>query len=159
MDGKPHSEGRTSMNTLLDKNQTALPSKEDSDLAREASRAMSKTQSEELRVRFDNTELVLPKAATKLIHHLLTEMAAGNAVTIIPIHAELTTQESADFLNVSRPYFIRLLEEKKIPFHKVGTHRRVRFEDLVRFKDDHEKKRLELMQELASQSQALRLGY
>src|SRR5204862_153040 len=68
---------------------TVLPSKKDSELAREASRAFSSNQKTELRVLVDGKELVLPRAATRLIHHLLTEMAQGNAVTLIPIHAEL----------------------------------------------------------------------
>jgi len=147
------------MSDLIDDTPTALPSKEDSELAREASQAMSSTQPTELRVRIDGKELVLPHAATRLIHHLLTEMAQGNAVTLIPIHAELTTQEAADFLNVSRPYLIRLLEQKKMPFHMVGTHRRIRFEDLMTFKQEFEKKRRDAMDELARQAQELGMGY
>jgi excisionase family DNA binding protein len=147
------------MDTLLEERPSVLPSKKDSDLAREASRAISSVQTKSLRVRIDNKELILPEAATRLIQHLLTEMAQGNAVTIIPIHAELTTQEAADFLNVSRPYLIRLLEQKKIPFHMVGTHRRVRFEDLMAFKAGFEKSRREAMDELAAQAQELEMGY
>lgn len=64
---------------------------------------------------------------------ILTQMAEGNAITLIPIHAELTTQEAANFLNISRPYLIKILEEHKIPYHKVGTHHDVfkSFEDLL----------------------------
>jgi excisionase family DNA binding protein len=147
------------MNTLLEERPSVLPSKRDSDLAREASRAISSVQPKALRVRIDDKELILPQAATRLIQHLLTEMAQGNAVTIIPIHAELTTQEAADFLNVSRPYLVRLLEQKKMPFHMVGTHRRVRFEDLMAFKASFEKSRREAMDELATQAQELGMGY
>jgi len=147
------------MTATLDKEPVILPTKEDAALAREASRAIARYKPAELRVKVDGTELVLPRAATKLIHHLLTEMALGNAVTLIPIHAELTTQEAADFLNVSRPHLIRQLEQGKIPFHMVGTHRRIRFEDLERFKIESERKRLEVMDELAAESQKLRMGY
>lgn len=147
------------MTAILDKEPVILPTKEDTALAREASRAIARYKPAELRVKVDGTELVLPRAATKLIHHLLTEMALGNAVTLIPIHAELTTQEAADFLNVSRPHLIRQLEQGKIPFHMVGTHRRIRFEDLERFKIESERKRLEVMDELAAESQKLRMGY
>lgn len=147
------------MNTLLEERPSVLPSKRDSDLAREASRAISSVQPKALRVRIDDKELILPQAATRLIQHLLTEMAQGNAVTIIPIHAELTTQEAADVLNVSRPYLVRLLEQKKMPFHMVGTHRRVRFEDLMAFKASFEKSRREAMDELATQAQELGMGY
>jgi excisionase family DNA binding protein len=147
------------MAIVSDKESTVLPTKEDTDLAREASRAISRVQPEELRVKVDDTELVLPRAATKLIHHLLTEMSLGNAVTLIPIHAELTTQEAADFLNVSRPYLIRQLEQGRIPYHMVGTHRRIRFQDLESFRSETEKKRQETMDELAAQAQELRMGY
>ena len=110
-----------------------LPSREDTELATEASRMLSKSKhaAEELRVYLDDGQVLrLPKAATDLLYHLLTEMAAGNAVTIIPVHAELTTQEAADHLNVSRPYLVRLLEEGQILFRMVGTHRRIRFRGL-----------------------------
>lgn len=146
------------MSVLLER-PTTLPSKEDTALAQEASRVISKAQPEELRVRLGDQELVLPKAATRLIQHLLTEMSLGNAVTIIPIHAELTTQEAADFLNVSRPHVVKLLEQKKIQFHMVGTHRRIRFEDLVKYKRNAETERREVMQELATQAQELGMGY
>src|SRR5262245_20161693 len=147
------------MTELIDDRPTVLPSKEDSERAREASCAISSIQPTELRVRVDDKELVLPSAATRLIHHMLTEMAQGNAVTLIPIHAELTTQEAADFLNVSRPYLIRLLEQKKMPFHMVGTHRRIRLEDLMNFKEEFERTRREAMDELAKQAQELGMGY
>lgn len=139
---------------------TALPSKEDSSLAQRASRELAKKQPAELRVRLDDgQELVLPRSATRLIVHLLTEMAQGNAVTIIPIHANLTTQEAADYLNVSRPYLIGLLETGKIEYHKTGTHRRVRFQDIVKYQEATEKRRREIMEELAAQSQAEDMGY
>lgn len=147
------------MNSLLEDRPAALPSKKDRDLAREASREIASVQPTTLRVRIDDKELVLPEAATRLIQHLLNEMAQGNAVTLIPIHAELTTQEAADFLNVSRPYLIRLLEQNRIAFHKVGTHRRVKFEELMKYKDRLEKERRSAMDELAAQAQELGMGY
>jgi excisionase family DNA binding protein len=148
------------MSTQVLEHPTALPSKEDSELAQTASREIARKQPSELRVRLeDGQELVLPRSATRLIAHLLTEMAQGNAVTIIPIHANLTTQEAADYLNVSRPFLIGLLEAGKIEYHKIGTHRRVRFLDLVKYKEATEKRRREIMEELAAQSQAEEMGY
>lgn len=138
-----------------------LPSKKDAELAAESSRVLSALKGNgEFRVQLEGgQELVLPSAVKTLLTHLLTEMSRGNAVTIIPIHAELTTQEAADFLNVSRPYLISLLEKKEIPFHMVGTHRRVKFEDLTAYKQRKDKKREEVLSELAEQAQKLDMGY
>lgn len=148
------------MSTQVSEKPTILPSKEDSELAQTASRELARKQPSELRIRLDDgQELALPKAATRLITHLLTEMAQGNAVTIIPVHANLTTQEAADYLNVSRPFLIGLLESGKIEYHKIGTHRRVRFLDLVKYKEATEKRRQEIMEDLAAQSQAEAMGY
>lgn len=138
-----------------------LPSKKDAELAAESSRVLSALKGNgEFRVQLEGgQELVLPSAVKTLLTHLLTEMSRGNAVTIIPIHAELTTQEAADFLNVSRPYLIGLLEKREIPFHMVGTHRRVKFEDLTTYKLKKDKAREEAMSELAKQAQELDMGY
>lgn len=81
-----------------------------------------------------NVEIPFPRKVLFLLVRILEQMAAGNAVTLIPIHAEMTTQEAADLLNVSRPFLVKLLNEKKIPYHKVGTHRRVKFEDLMKYR-------------------------
>lgn len=107
----------------------------------------------------DGQELVLPKAATRLLAHLLTEMGQGHAVTLIPVHAELTTQQAADFLNISRPHLIHLLEKEEIRFHKVGTHRRIKFADLETYKKSFEDKARASMDELVRQAQELEMGY
>ena len=147
------------MTKLLER--PVLPSQQDAELANEASRTLSmlKHGDHELRVHLNGQVLRLPKAAVDLLYHVLTEMAQGNAVTIIPVHAELTTQEAADHLNVSRPYLIRLLEEGKIPFRMVGTHRRVRFSDLETYRSKAEEERQQAMEALAEQAQKLGMGY
>ena len=149
------------MTDLLDHADTSVvPNAQDSELAATASRALARAKKDAVHVRLDDgTDLPLPKAVTPLLIHLLTEMANGNAVTLIPVHAELTTQEAANLLNVSRPHLVRLLEEKKIPFHKAGTHRRVKFVDLEAYRTRFEQERRAALSELAAQAQELGMGY
>jgi excisionase family DNA binding protein len=88
--------------------------------------------------------LVVPRAGAVVFAQMLALLATGQGVRIIPDSAELTTQQAADFLNVSRPYLIGLLETAEIPYRKVGTHRRIRFEDLreYRRRDDLKRRRV-----------------
>ena len=97
----------------------------------------------------------LPALAVGLLLRILEETARGNAVTIIPVHAELTTQEAADMLNISRPSLIQLLEEGKIEYRRVGTHRRVRFEALMKYKRRVDEERRKALDELAAYDQEL----
>jgi excisionase family DNA binding protein len=103
--------------------------------------------------------ILLPAAAFHLLMVILSEMAKGNAITIIPVHEELTTQEAADLLNVSRPYLVDLLDAGEIPYRKVGTKRRILAKDVVLYKDNIDKKRLEILEKLASEAQKNNLGY
>lgn len=104
-------------------------------------------------------EVELPTSALRLLVDILAELADGNAVQVVPVHAELTTQEAADLLNVSRPHLVKLLEDGVLPFRKTGKHRRVRFADLMQFKDQRDKASERAMEELAKQAQELGLGY
>ena len=101
----------------------------------------------------------VPPGAADHIVALLEELAAGNAVSIVPISAELTTNQAARILNVSRPYLVKLLEEKKIPFKMVGTHRRIRAKDLFEYKRRDDQERERIANELAKQGQLLGMGY
>ncbi|MBI1313402.1 helix-turn-helix domain-containing protein [bacterium] len=112
-----------------------------------------------LRVGDSDEVITVPAVAVELLAGILTEMAAGNAVTLLPVHAELTTQEAADLLNVSRPYLVRLLEDGKIPFHKAGTHRRILASDLMAYRQEQEADQAAALQELTEEAQELGLGY
>jgi excisionase family DNA binding protein len=146
---------------LLERPDTVIPSKEDVQLATESSRILSRVDGDgELRVYLEGgIELRLPSAAKTLLIHLLTEMSRGNAVTVIPTTAELTTREAAEFLNVSRPHLIKQLEHGAMPFHKTGTHRRIRFTDLQAYRNRLDNERNEALNELAAQAQELGMGY
>jgi excisionase family DNA binding protein len=101
----------------------------------------------------------VPMEVFQLFLQLLTELAQGHAVTIVPGTKEVTTQEAADLLNVSRPYVVQLLEEGKIPFRRVGTRRRIRFEDLMAFKKRDDAARRKIADALAKEAEQLGLEY
>jgi excisionase family DNA binding protein len=155
------------MATLIPENfETVAPSEADAQLALESSRLLAthklgKRSSIRLRFEDDETEPVsVPASAMRLFLHLLIEMARGNAVTLIPTHAELTTQQAADLLNVSRPYVVKLLDEGKMPFRTVGKFRRIRFDDLMAYKCKDDEMRTKFADELTALSQELGgMGY
>jgi excisionase family DNA binding protein len=103
--------------------------------------------------------LAIPAGAVRLLLNILTQMSEGNAVTLIPINAELTSQEAADLLHVSRPFLVRLLEQGDIPYHKVGTHRRIKLTDLLAYKKKMEAESLKAREELTREAQELDMGY
>lgn len=145
----------------------ALPSDGDIALARESGRVLSmvlQTRADTQQIDLhDDTGAVrtvrIPTSALRLLLDVLTEIGQGNAVSIIPIHAELTSQEAADVLNVSRPFLVQLLEKGDIPFHKTGTHRRVRYQDVIAYKERIDAQRRKALDELAAQAQDLGMGY
>lgn len=102
-------------------------------------------------------EIELPHSVFEVLVRVVHEMARGNAVKVLPVHAELTTQQAADLLGISRPFLVRLLEDGEVPFRKVGSHRRVRLEDLLVYKDERDRERRRALDELAAESQELGL--
>jgi excisionase family DNA binding protein len=147
--------------------QTTLPRQSEVEAATHGQRTLAAylaTQGETQRIQiFDNQDqahqIELPTSALRLLVDILAELAEGNAVKVVPIHAELTTQEAADMLNVSRPHLVKLLEEGALAFHRTGKHRRVRFADLMAYKTRRDQASEDVMAELARQAQELGMGY
>ena len=98
-------------------------------------------------------KITIPEPIYQVLLQVVHAMASGKAISIIPQQQELTTQQAAEFLNVSRPYLIKLLEQGEIPHIKVGSHRRVRFDDLMNYKQQRDVKRDQLLTELTQMSQ------
>jgi len=140
-----------------------LPSEAEAILAKETSRILAaRTQTTEplqLRMLDDPGAgtVTLPASVVRMLIHILEEMGRGNAVTLIPVHAELTTQEAADMLNISRPSLIQLLDEGRIEYRRVGTHRRVRFEALLAYKRRVDSERRAVLAELAAYDEEIGL--
>jgi excisionase family DNA binding protein len=147
--------------------ETATPTDADARLARESLPGIDRILEADLsdpRICIQSDEasgpdVRLPVSAVRLLKDILAEMAQGRAVTLLPVHAELTTQQAADLLNVSRPYLIGLLEEGRIPFRLVGQHRRVRLDDLMAYKRKDDEARRRIADALTADAQELDMGY
>jgi excisionase family DNA binding protein len=149
--------------------ETVTPTAADAQLALESSRRLAefvgqRRKGKSLAIRLGSggrveDTIAIPLSAARLLVDILAEMSKGNAVTLIPVHAELTTQQAAELLRVSRPFLIAELEKGAIPFRKVGKHRRIRFQDLMAYKTAIDKRRLQTLEELAAQAQDLDMGY
>jgi excisionase family DNA binding protein len=103
------------------------------------------------------TQVVIPAVAFRFFVDVLAELANGNAVTVAPVHAELTTQQAADLMNVSRPYLIKLLDEGKLPFRRVGNRRKVQLVDVVDYKRRDDAQRQAVLDELTREAEDLGL--
>ena len=101
----------------------------------------------------------IPAAVLPLLRQLLDQIAEGTPVAVLANDAELSTQQAADYLGVSRPFFIGLLDRSVLPFRKVGAHRRIRARDVIDHKRRDQADRLKALEELAAQAQELGLGY
>ena len=147
---------------------TVLPSDLDARIARASLKTLASLVAQEgaspLHFHADadqQAQLTLTPPAARLLLDVLQEIGKGNGVTITPVEKQLTTQQAADFLMISRPYLIEeLLEKGKIPYRKVGNRRRVRYDDLLRYQEDEEveiARREKVMLELMAETERLGL--
>jgi excisionase family DNA binding protein len=141
-----------------------LPSQREQEQAKAVQRQLAllkDTERHHLRLQAPGGDetLELPGAVIELLSRILGEMADGNAVTLVPIHAELTTSQAADLLNISRPHFIKVLESGAIRFTKVGSHRRIKAEDVLKYREERVARRREALTELTTEAERLGLGY
>ena len=146
--------------------ETVKPTKKETALAEQSASALVSYMKSTKHPTFEllnkgrhSKQIIIPESALRMLVIILTQMSKGNAVTLIPVQAELTTQEAADMLNVSRPYLVALLEQRKIPFHKVGTRRRIFANDILHYKEKIDKARLKTLEELSEQAQELDMGH
>ena len=140
-----------------------VPSREEALDADRALRAIDNGDGAALMVhaarRVDAPEVALPVEARALLLRILGHMANGDAVTVVPMQAEVTAQQAAEILGVSRPFLIRLIDDGKVACRMVGTHRRVPLADLLAFKKANKADRRALAAELTGEAQELGLGY
>jgi len=108
-------------------------------------------------VGLEGQRIELPESVIRVLRQAVHAMARDRAVAVVPIHKQLTTQEAADLLLVSRPYLVKLLDEGEIPSTKTGTHRRVRPDDVMAYAELRDARRLQGLDELAQISQELDL--
>ncbi len=141
---------------------TALPQEQTAEAADAARALVGLLQEQASTVQLCTPEgeaVMVPAPAFRLFIDILAHLANGDGIVVMPKHAELSTQQAAELLNVSRPYVVQLIEDKKLPAHKVGTHRRIVLSDLLEYKRRDDAQRAEVMQQLADEAQELGLGY
>lgn len=105
----------------------------------------------------NGVEIEFPESILTLLRQIVHVLARGEAVSIVPVHKELTTQQAADLLNISRQYLIRVLDRGEIPFYKVGSHRRLAFGDVMAYKRRRDAERRQGFDALTQLSQELGL--
>ena len=149
-------------NRAMKDGETKFASGRDAVLAYQIGRKLAELPdgTEPVPVRFgaaDEETVEIPAQALRLLREILDQMARGNTVALTPVQAELTTRQAADLLQVSRTFLVRLLDEGRIPCRKVGSHRRVRTEDILAYRRATESHRRDALDELTAQDQKLGL--
>jgi excisionase family DNA binding protein len=140
--------------TILRKNmpvESVIAQKQEAHSIKQLERLLEQPQAQ--LVAANGEAIRIPEPIYQVLRQVVHAMALGQAISIVPDEQEMTTQEAADLLNVSRPYLIKLLKQGEIPYTKVGTHRRVRFQDVMEYKQQRDTKRSQLLDELIQLSE------
>ncbi len=135
------------------------PNKEEIRAAMESYDALAATleslheDNPEIEIEESGEKIRVPLTALKLLASILKGLSEGKPVQVVPIDMEVSTQVAADMLNVSRPFLVKLLEDGKLPYFKVGRHRRVKFEDVVAYKKQMQVNRRQLLSEMMQEDE------
>jgi len=127
----------------------------------EATKKINEEKSKVVKLTIQESDeiVIIPLKALKLLKVIISNMAQGKSIALLPTDAEITTQQAAELLNVSRPHVIKLLEKGEIPFKKVGSHRRILLQDVLAYEAKFKAKRRKQLNSLAKEAQELNLGY
>ncbi|QKQ75395.1 helix-turn-helix domain-containing protein [Nostoc sp. TCL240-02] len=123
--------------------ESVMPPEQEAQSIKELARILNVKDFQAKLVGTNGEEIPIPDLVYQVLHQAVHAMASGKVVSVVIQDRELTTQQAGDFLKVSRPHLIKLLEQGEIPHIMVGTHRRVRFEDLVKYKKQRDSQRRE----------------
>lgn len=118
-----------------------------------------KRKSVQIKIKESQEFITIPMDALIFLEAILKNMADGKTISLVPSNSEVSTQQAAEMLNVSRPHLIKILDQKKIPFKRVGSHRRILVEDIAKYLIIQEKERITQLDFLANQAQELKMGY
>ena len=147
------------MTTLHD---ALVPTDKDVVMARESSRLLGSLRFKKggtVGMQIEDRKVSIPAGFARMLLSALDNMAKGRTVALMPLDEEVTTQEAADLLNVSRPFAAKLFDEGAIPSRKVGTHRRAFTNDVLAYKQREKEARIKVLDELVAEAQRLNMGY
>ncbi|OUL17414.1 DNA-binding protein [Nostoc sp. T09] len=128
--------------------ESVMPSEQEAQSIKELERILKEQGSQVKLLGANGEQIAIPKCIYQLWQQVVHAIALGQELSIVTQERELTTQQAADFLNVSRPYLIKLLKQGEIPYIQVGSHRRVNFDDLTKYKQQRDEKRKQGLKEL-----------
>ncbi len=139
-----------------------VPTKKDMLVAQESRRqigGMKFGRRESVGLQIEGKDFSVPVGLARMMIEALAQLAEGKAVAMMPVEEEISPQEAAEILKVSRPYAAKLFDEGAIPSRRVGTHRRALTSDVLAYKQREKEARLKVLDELAAEGQRLNMGY